>query len=102
MTITPSVETQKEKLRAKILEMAAENTTVHVNVKPVGPRTVEMRAKLVQVKFGRRYSKDDRLFYWGPLWEASFISLDGTTRFEIMSTRIQIGPLRIIIGGFWQ
>lgn len=60
-----------------------------------------MKAKSIPIRvvWAPRWDKDDALFYVGDTWEASVKRLDGT-RVELFSTRIQIGPIAILLGSY--
>ena len=60
---------------------------------------MEARSIPIQVKWAPRRTKDDALFYVGKSWEASVKMLDGN-RVELFSTRVQVGPIRILLGAY--
>ena len=60
-----------------------------------------MRAKTIpiRIRWAPRWDKEDSHFYVGDSWEASVTLLDGR-RVELYSTRIQIGPISILLGTY--
>lgn len=53
--------------------------------------------KLIQVKWSIP-SADDAWFYFGPSFEGAFTTLRERERIEIRGRRLQIGPLRVLLG----
>lgn len=60
-----------------------------------------MKVKSIPIRFswGWRWDKNDAHFYIGKSWEADVKRLDGQ-RVSLYSTRIQLGPLRIMLGTY--
>jgi len=63
-------------------------------------KQVSVRIKPISIRWCPRWDKSDKFFYVGKSWEASFRTLAGEYRCEMESTRIQIGPIRIMICSF--
>lgn len=59
---------------------------------------MELKTIPFQIHWCPRWDKEDALFYIGKTWEYAGWTLDKTTRIDIYSTRVQLGPIRISLG----
>lgn len=60
--------------------------------------TKHVKTKPFSIRWCPRWDKLDALFYWNKSWEGAATEFGGG-RIDFYSTRIQIGPIRIILGG---
>ena len=60
---------------------------------------MEAKSIPIRITWAPQWDKNDAFFYVGKSWEASVKTLDGA-RVELYSTRIQLGPIRIMLGSY--
>lgn len=63
-------------------------------------KQISVRIRPISIRWASRWDRSDKLFYIGKSWEASLCTLAGEYRCELESTRIQIGPIRIMLCSF--